>query len=163
MCSRRCTLWDESFPRTPAYREVNPPRPVTINLDQAVARDNPPLRTVNPLWVTAYSIKLTGYCPGLLHAWLRLGTGVWLAECSCVVHSPNNDARHNLRQWMPASALQPVRPPHDASQRTMTQHRQPPHSGYLASAAVGLVRTYVGHLASINPTVLLMSVLPARE
>jgi len=98
---------EEPYPRTPTYREVRPPLPVTINLDQAIARDNPPLRSVNPLWVTAYSIKLTGYCPGMLHAWLRLGTGVWLAECSCIVHSPNNDARHGLRQWMPASAITP--------------------------------------------------------
>jgi len=43
----------------------------------------------------------------MLHAWLRLGTGVWLAECSCTVHSPNNDARHDLRQWVPASAITP--------------------------------------------------------
>jgi len=39
------TRWNESFPRTPSYRQVTPPQPVTINLDQALARDNPPLRT----------------------------------------------------------------------------------------------------------------------
>ncbi len=36
---------DESFPRTPSYREVTPTQPVSINLDQALARDNPSLRT----------------------------------------------------------------------------------------------------------------------
>jgi len=51
------------IPRTPTYREVTPPLPVTINLDQAIARDNPPLRSANPLWVTAYSIKLDRLLP----------------------------------------------------------------------------------------------------
>jgi len=72
MCSMRRRK--VAYPRTPTYREVRPPLPVTINLNQAIARDNPPLRSANPQWVTAYSIKLTGYCPGLLHAWLRLST-----------------------------------------------------------------------------------------
>ncbi len=80
---------------------------MTINLDQALARDNPPLRSVNPLWVTAYSIKLTGYSPGLLHAWLRLNTGVWLAQCTFTVTSANHRERQQLRQWVPASALNP--------------------------------------------------------
>ncbi len=57
------TRWNESFPRTPSYRQVTPPQPVSINLDQALARDNPPLRTVNPLRVTAGGLRLTGYCP----------------------------------------------------------------------------------------------------
>ncbi len=35
------------IPRTPTYREVRPPLPVTINLDQAIARGNPPLRSAN--------------------------------------------------------------------------------------------------------------------
>ncbi len=45
--------WDESFPGTPSYRELAPPQPVVINLDQALARDNPSLRTTNPLRVSA--------------------------------------------------------------------------------------------------------------
>jgi hypothetical protein len=53
MCSRTVGRWDESFPRTPSYREVTPAQPVTINLDQALARDNPSLRTTNPLRVSA--------------------------------------------------------------------------------------------------------------
>jgi hypothetical protein len=40
--------WDESFPRTPSYREVTPAQPVTINLDQALARDNPSLAHREP-------------------------------------------------------------------------------------------------------------------
>ena len=100
--------WCEvAYPRTPTYRKVRPPLPVTINLGIAIARDNPPLSSDNPLWVTAYSINLTGYSPGLLHAWLRLNTGTWLAECSCIVHSPNKQARHHLRQWVPTSAITP--------------------------------------------------------
>jgi len=77
MCSRR-VRWDETFPRTPSYREVVPPQPVIINLDQALARDNPPVRTTNPLRITAGGLRLTGYCPGLLHAWVRLNTGTWM-------------------------------------------------------------------------------------
>jgi hypothetical protein len=107
MCSRQRTPWDESFPRTPAYREVTPPQPVTINLDQAVARDNPPLRTVNPLRVTAGGLRLTGYCPGQLHTWARLNTGTWLAERSFTVHSGNHRGTLDLRQWLPASAITP--------------------------------------------------------
>ncbi len=107
MCSRQRTPWDESFPRTPAYREVTPPQPVTINLDQAVARDNPPLRTVNPLRVTAGGLRLTGHCPGQLHTWARLNTGTWLAECSFTVHSGNHRGTLDLRQWLPASAITP--------------------------------------------------------
>ncbi len=113
-----------AYPRTPTYREVRPPQPVTINLDQAIARDNPALRSANPLWVTAYSIKLTGYCPGLLHAWLRLSTGVWLAECSCIVHTPNNDTRHNLRQWVPASAITPRQEPPTATTQNASRGRE---------------------------------------
>jgi len=69
--------WDESFPGTPSYREVTPPLPVVINLDQALARDNPSLRTTTPLRVSAGGLRLTGYCPGRLHAWVRLTTGTW--------------------------------------------------------------------------------------
>jgi len=47
MCSRNAR-WNETFPRTPSYRQVTPPQPVSINLDQALARDNPPLRTRTP-------------------------------------------------------------------------------------------------------------------
>jgi len=68
MCSSLGGWWDESFPRTPSYREVTPAQPVTINLDQALARDNPSLRTTNPLRVSAGGLRLTGYCPGRLHA-----------------------------------------------------------------------------------------------
>ncbi len=89
------TRWNESFPRSPSYREVTPSQPVTINLDQALARDNPPLRTVNPLRVTAGGLRLTGYCPGQLHAWVRLNTGSWLGECTFTVHSGNHRAAGN--------------------------------------------------------------------
>ncbi len=58
MCSRNAR-WNETFPRTPSYRQVTPPQPVSINLDQALARDNPPLRTTNPLRVTAGGLQLT--------------------------------------------------------------------------------------------------------
>jgi len=99
--------WNESFPRTPSYREVTPPQPVTINLDQALARDNPPLRTVNPLRVTAAGLRLTGYCLGQLHAWVRLNTGSWLGECTFTVHSGNHRAALDFRQWLPSSAITP--------------------------------------------------------
>jgi len=112
--------WNESFPRTPSYRQVTPPQPVTINLDQALARDNPPLRTVNPLRVTAGEpeaagglrvtaggLRLTGYCPGQLHAWVRLNTGSWLGECTFTVDSGNHRSALDFRQWLPASAITP--------------------------------------------------------
>jgi hypothetical protein len=60
--------WVESFPRAPSYRALTPPRPVIVDLDQALARDNPSLRTVLPLRVTAGGVQLTGYCAGLLYA-----------------------------------------------------------------------------------------------
>ena len=101
------TRWNESFPRSPSYREVTPSQPVTINLDQALARDNPPLRTVNPLRVTAGGLRLTGYCPGQLHAWVRLNTGSWLGECTFTVHSGNHRAALDFRQWLPSSAITP--------------------------------------------------------
>jgi len=63
MCSSLGGRWDESFPRTPSYREVTPPRPVTINLDQALARDNPSLRTTNPLRVSAGGCLYCGVKP----------------------------------------------------------------------------------------------------
>jgi len=99
--------WNESFSRTPSYREVTPPQPVTINLDQALARDNPSLRTTNPLRVTAAGLRLTGYCSGHLHAWIRLTTGTWLGLCSFVAHSGNDRATLEMRQWLPASAITP--------------------------------------------------------
>jgi hypothetical protein len=105
MCSSRC--WDESFPRTPSYLEVVPPQAVTINLDQALARDNPSLRTSNPLRVTAGGLKLTGYCPGHLHAWIQLNTGTWMGCCTFTAHSGNQRGQLDLRQWLPASAITP--------------------------------------------------------
>ncbi len=99
--------WVESFPRTPSYRVVCPPRPVIIELAQAVARDNPSLRTVLPLRVTAGGVQLTGDCPGWLHAWLRVNTRVWLAQCTFTAHSGNRRATLTLRQWVPASAVRP--------------------------------------------------------
>jgi len=65
----------------------------------------PPLRTVNPLRVTAGGLRLTGYCPGQLHAWVRLTTGTWLGFCSFVAHSGNHRATLELWQWLPASAI----------------------------------------------------------
>jgi len=105
MRSTNGTRWSESFPRTPSYRQVTPSQPVIFNLDQALARDNPPLRTVNPLRVTAGGLRLTGYCPGQLHAWVRLTTGTWLGFCSFVAHSGNHRATLELCQWLPASAI----------------------------------------------------------
>ncbi len=106
MCSTGAR-WNETFPRTPSYREVTPPQPVTINLDQALARDNPPLRTTNPLRVSAGGLRLTGYCTGQLHAWVRLTTGTWLGKCTFTVHSGNHRAALELRQWLPAGAITP--------------------------------------------------------
>ncbi len=85
------------------------PQSVIINLDQALARDNPPVRTTNPLRVTAGGLRLTGYCPGLLHAWVRLNTGTWMGECTFIAHSGNRRAALDLRQWLPASAITPHR------------------------------------------------------
>ncbi len=104
---RSCARWNETFPHTPSYREVTPPQPVTINLDQALARDNPPLRTTNPLRVSAAGLRLTGYCTGQLHAWVRLTTGTWLGKCTFTVHSGNHRAALELRQWLPAGAITP--------------------------------------------------------
>ncbi len=109
MCSSVGGRWDESFPRTPSYREVTPAQPVVINLDQALARDNPSLRTTNPLRVSAGGLRLRGYCPGRLHAWVRLTTGTWMGECTFTVHSGNHRAALELRQWLPASAITPQR------------------------------------------------------
>ena len=108
MCSTDAR-WDESFPHTPSYREVIPAQPVTINLDQALARDSPPLRTTNPLRVSAGGLRLTGYCSGQLQAWVRLNTGTWMGECTFTVHSGNHRAALDLRQWLPASAIAPQR------------------------------------------------------
>jgi len=63
MCSMAGGRWDESFPRTPSYREVTPAQPVVINLDQALARDNPSLRTTNPLRVSAGGLRLVATVP----------------------------------------------------------------------------------------------------
>ena len=106
--------WDtveRVVPAHPVYRQVTPPQPVIINLDQALARDNPSLRTVNPLRVTAGGLRLTGYCTGQLHAWVRLTTGTWLGFCYFLAHSGNHRATLELRQWLPASAITPRRPP----------------------------------------------------
>ena len=97
--------WEETFPRTPSYREVTPPRPVTINLGQALARDNPSLRTVNPLRISAGGLRLTGYADAQLHAWVRLDTGVWLARCTFTARSGNRRAALTVTQWVPASAI----------------------------------------------------------
>ena len=110
LCSSTGGRWDESFPRTPSYREVTPAQPVSINLDQALALANPPLRTTNPLRVSAGGLRLSGYCPGRLHAWVRLTTGTWMGECTFTVHSGNHRAALELRQWLPASAITPQRP-----------------------------------------------------
>jgi hypothetical protein len=95
MCSRAGGRWDESFPGTPSYREVTPAQPVVINLDQALARDNPSLRTTNPLRVSAGGLRLTGYCAGQLHAWVRLTTGTWMGECTFTVHSAATTGQHS--------------------------------------------------------------------
>ncbi len=98
----RSSGWrDGSIPHPPCYRDVSPPQPVTIDLDQALARDNPPLRSVRPLWVTAAGLKLTGSAAGELHAWIRLDTGTWLGLCVFVAHSGNQRAQLQLRQWVP--------------------------------------------------------------
>ncbi len=109
MCSRAGGRWDESFPRTPSYREVTPAQPVVINLDQALARDNPSLRTTNPL-----RVRRGGSAPQRLLSrpaacWVRLTTGTWMGECTFTVHSGNHRAALELRQWLPASAITPQR------------------------------------------------------
>jgi len=109
MRSRAGGRWDESFPRTPSYREVTPAQPMVINLDQALAHDNFSLRTTNPLRVSAGGLRLSGYCPGRLHAWVRLTTGTWMGECTFTVHSGNHRTALELRQWLPASAITPQR------------------------------------------------------
>ncbi len=109
MCSGT-VRWNETFPRTPSYRQVTLPRPVRINLDQALARDNPPLRTTNPLRVSAGGLRLTGSCAGLLHAWVRLNTGTSMGECTFTVRSGNRRAALDLRQWLLAGAITPQRP-----------------------------------------------------
>jgi len=43
----------ELFPRTPSYRVLTPPRPVIVDLDQALARDTPVVADDLPLRVTA--------------------------------------------------------------------------------------------------------------
>jgi len=92
--------------------QVTPSQPVIINLDQALARDNPPLRTVNPLRVTAGGLRLTGYCPGQLHAWVRLTTGTWLGFCSFVAHSGNHRATSSYANGYP-----PAPSPHTSTSR----------------------------------------------
>jgi len=59
--------------------------------------------------VTAGGLRLTGDCPGQLHAWVRLTTGTWMGECTFTVHSGNHWAVLQLRQWLPASAITPQR------------------------------------------------------
>ncbi len=112
MCSRTGGRWDESFPRTPSYREATPPQPVVINLDQALARDNPSLRTTNSLRVSAGGLRLTGYCAGQLHAWVRLTTGTWMGECTCTVHSGNH-----RQHWSCGNGCPPAPSPHHGTDR----------------------------------------------
>lgn len=81
---------------------------MTINLDQALVRDNPPLRTTNSLRIAAGGLKLTGNAPGYLHAWIRLNTGTWLGLISVTAYSGNHRAHLYLHQWVPASAIWPL-------------------------------------------------------
>jgi len=81
---------------------------VVINLDQALARDNPSLRTTTPLHVSAGGLRLSGYCPGQLHAWVIHDRYVE-GECTFTVHSGNHRAALQLRHWLPASAIIPQR------------------------------------------------------
>jgi len=93
--------------RSPARTSAAATR--SCNLDQALARDNSCLRTMNPLRVSAGGRRLSGYCPGLLHAWVRLTTGTWMGECTFTVRSGNQRAALELRQWLSASAITPQR------------------------------------------------------
>ncbi len=68
-------------------------------------RGDPSLRTTNALRVSAGGLRLSGYCPGRLHAWVRLTTGTWMGDCTFTVHSGNHRAALELRQWLPASAI----------------------------------------------------------
>jgi len=96
-------------PAHPVLPGAHPGAAGELNLDQALARDNPSLRTTNPLRVSAGGLRLSGYCPGRRHAWVRLTTGTWMGECAFTVHSGNQRAALELRQWLPASAITPQR------------------------------------------------------
>lgn len=99
--------WVDAFPAAPARRYVVPPRAVVVHLGEAMARDYRPTVAPLPLRVRAGGLNLIGDVPGTLHAWVRLASGTWLGLCAFTVRTVNECGELDVRQWVPASAIEP--------------------------------------------------------
>jgi hypothetical protein len=71
-------------PRYQARREVNPPKPVLVNLAWAFPPTRLRFGTSTPLWAQAGGLQLD-IAQGVLSEWWMTQAGDWLGRCSVVV------------------------------------------------------------------------------
>ena len=87
------------------WREVRPPRPVTIDVSAAMAHHGGRAANDLPLRVRAEGLDLDVQVPGLLHAWARTSRGEWLASCTFTIPTGNKLGSLEVTHWCPAAAV----------------------------------------------------------
>lgn len=98
--------WPPQFD-PPCRREVQPPRPVRVDLG-AVLPPAPPTKGALPMRVRAGGLSFTGQTDGVLLAWARTTQGAWLGLVRCTVRTANGQGSVELQQWVPDHALSPA-------------------------------------------------------
>lgn len=99
--------WPVAF-APPPYRRVDPPIPVRVDLGvvlcagqgSSVRADQLPMRVKSE----GLSIEEVD---GLLSAWARTSSGLWLGRVAATVYTANRRGRLEIDQWCPAAALKP--------------------------------------------------------
>ena len=101
--------WPTSEVLGPPFRMVvDPPEPVTVDLDIAIPSTAPGFGGSRmPLRVTAGGLVLSGRIPGLLHAWARSADGTWIGLVEMTVTTGNKRGKLPMLQWCPRRALEP--------------------------------------------------------
>lgn len=98
--------WPDQF--TPSLRRVvDPPRPILIDLPQAIPTSSPAGfgRNRVAMGTRAGGLDLTATVPGLLRGWARATDGTWLGLCEFIVLTGNQQGRLPVAQLCPASAI----------------------------------------------------------
>lgn len=101
-------LWEESSAATPTVRRVDPPRPITVDVDRALplGRNTQPANRL-PLRVRSMGLRLAGAMAADLHAWLQLVDGQWLAAITLTVPSGRGREHVSLELIVPADSVAP--------------------------------------------------------
>lgn len=102
-------MFDGSRPRQ-AWRSVEPPQPVIVNLARALPPDSLTWGIHTPLWVRASGNNVAAEVRGELYAWVLSSVGRWWACVRFAARSRNGELNLDLDQLILAEAVRPVDP-----------------------------------------------------